>query len=192
MARVEPVRVVVVGAGRMGRAHLRALRRADGVTVAAVVDPVPAVRSELEAAGLHVFAAVDELLAGLPDVDAVVVAAPTDLHLELVTQLAAAHLSILCETPCGLRPDETVQAVEAAAAAQVVLQVGYWRRFVPALRELRQRLMAGAFGTPLPVSCWQWDAPPPWDAFRARSGGLRPHLRLPDLDPIRGPTTRGL
>src|SRR5436305_1439356 len=192
MARVEPVRVAVVGAGRMGRAHLRALRRADGVTVAAVVDPVPAVRSELEAAGLQAYAAVDELLAGLPDVDAVVVAAPTDLHLELVTQLAAAHLPILCEKPCGLRPDETVQAVEAAAAAQVVLQVGYWRRFVPALRQLRERLMAGAFGTPLLVSCWQWDAAPPSDAFRARSGGILLDMGVHELDQIRWLTGREL
>ena len=45
MARMEPVRMAVVGAGRMGRTHLRTLRHAVGVEAVAAVDPVDAVAS---------------------------------------------------------------------------------------------------------------------------------------------------
>lgn len=184
MASADPVRLAVIGAGRMGRTHLRALARAKGVAAAAAAEPVAAIREELAATGLHVWASLDELLER-EVVDGAVVAAPTDLHLELVTRLAAARLPILCEKPCGMRPEETRDAVRAAADAGVVLQVGYWRRFVPALVALRDRLAAGAFGTPLLVSCWQWDAQPPPQSFRARSGGILLDMGVHELDQIR-------
>ena len=99
----DQVRVAVVGAGRMERIHLRALAAARGAAPAAVVEPVASVREELAAAGLRTHANVEELLAA-GGADAALIAAPTDLHVELVAELAAAGLPILCEKPCGLRP----------------------------------------------------------------------------------------
>jgi myo-inositol 2-dehydrogenase / D-chiro-inositol 1-dehydrogenase len=191
MASAEPVRLAVVGAGRMGRTHLGALARAKGVAAVAVVEPVAAVREELAGAGLRVWPSVDELLEQ-GAIDGAVVAAPTDLHLELVTRLAAAGLPILCEKPCGMRPEETREAVRAAADGGVLLQVGYWRRFVPALVALRERLAAGAFGVPLLASCWQWDAQPPPASFRERSGGILLDMGVHELDQIRWLTGREL
>jgi myo-inositol 2-dehydrogenase/D-chiro-inositol 1-dehydrogenase len=191
MASVEALRVAVVGAGRMGRTHLRALERARGIDAVAIVEPVARVRAQLESAGLRAWSTVDELLAA-GGVDAAVIAAPTDLHLDLVTQLAAAQLPLLCEKPCGLNPDETSHAVHAAADAGVVLQVGYWRRFVPALVDLREQLRAGRFGARLLVSCWQWDAQPPPASFRARSGGILLDMGVHEFDQIRWLTGREL
>jgi myo-inositol 2-dehydrogenase / D-chiro-inositol 1-dehydrogenase len=185
----EPVRVAVIGAGRMGRTHLRALARARGVNAAAAVDPVDAIRRELEREGVRAWPSVDELLdAG--GFDAVLIAAPTDLHLELVTRFAGAGLSILCEKPCGLHADETSRAVRAAADANVLLQVGYWRRFVPALVAIRDRLAAGAYGVPMLVSCWQWDAEPPAASFRERSGGILHDMGVHEFDQLRWLTGR--
>src|SRR4051812_8765648 len=105
----------------MGRVHLEALGAAQRVRAVAVVDPVQQAR---EATGLPGFATVEELLAA-GTARAALAAAPTDLHVELVSQLAAARLPILCEKPLGL----TVAQAEAAVAAAdgVLLQVGYWR-----------------------------------------------------------------
>jgi myo-inositol 2-dehydrogenase/D-chiro-inositol 1-dehydrogenase len=178
------VRVGLIGAGRMGRAHLRALAEARGVETAAVVDPVAEVREELSARGLRTFAHVDELLeAG--GVDAAIVAAPTDLHLELVATLAGAGLAVLCEKPCGLRSDETAEAVRLASDADILLQVGYWRRFVPGLIALQGRIAAGALGQPAQIWCWQWDERPPSPAFRARSGGILLDMGVHEFDQIR-------
>ena len=183
-ASVEPVRIALVGAGRMGRVHLRALGEAHSVTAVAVVDPVAAVRDELAATGLRVHADVDDLLeAG--GFDAVLIAAPTDLHGDLVATFAAAQVPILCEKPCGVTAAETREATNAAAEAGVVLQIGYWRRFVPELAELRGRIRAGALGELSLVQCWQWDEQPPSPAFRARSGGILVDMGVHELDQIR-------
>ena len=178
------VRVGLIGAGRMGRAHLRALAQATNAEAAGVVDPVAGVREELNAQGLRTFAHVDELLAA-GGLDAAIVAAPTDLHLELVATLAGAGLPVLCEKPCGLRSEETAEAVRLAADAGVVLQIGYWRRFVPALVALRERIAAGALGEPAQIWSWQWDERPPAPAFRARSGGILLDMGVHEFDQIR-------
>lgn len=185
----EPVRVAVVGAGRMGRTHLAALAASSKVETAAVVEPVDAVRNELAAQGLRTHATVDELIdAG--EADAVLIAAPTDLHVELVIRFAGAGWPILCEKPCGLRPEETSDATRAAAEAGVVLQIGYWRRFVPELVALREQILGGALGEVALISCWQWDAEPPAPSFRARSGGILLDMGVHEFDQIRWLTGR--
>jgi myo-inositol 2-dehydrogenase / D-chiro-inositol 1-dehydrogenase len=189
MASVEPVRVAVIGAGRMGRTHLRALGGARGIETVAVVEPVDAIRQELARGGVQTWPTVGAMLdAG--GIDAALIAAPTDLHLEIVTRLAGAGLPMLCEKPCGLHADETAQAVRAAADAGVVLQVGYWRRFVPALAAVREQLRGGAYGVPLLVSCWQWDAEPPAASFRERSGGIVLDMGVHEFDQLRWLTGR--
>src|SRR5207245_8936073 len=96
-------------AGRMGRTQLAALAASSALETAAVVEPVDSVRDELAAQGLRTHATVDELIdAG--GADAVLIAAPTDLHVELVARFAAAGWPILCEKPCGLRPEDTADA----------------------------------------------------------------------------------
>jgi myo-inositol 2-dehydrogenase/D-chiro-inositol 1-dehydrogenase len=180
----EPVRVAVVGAGRMGRTHLTALAGSAQVKTTAVVEPVQPVREELAAEGLRTYEHLDELLAA-GGVEAVLIAAPTDLHAELVACVAAAGLPILCEKPCGLRPEETAGAMRAAADAGVLLQIGYWRRFVPELIALREQLLRGALGELSVISCWQWDAHPPAQAFRVRSGGILLDMGVHEFDQIR-------
>jgi myo-inositol 2-dehydrogenase / D-chiro-inositol 1-dehydrogenase len=179
-----PVRIGLIGAGRMGGAHLRALEDARGVEAAAIVEPLQHVREELRTAGFATFAHLNDLLrAG--GVEAAIVAAPTDLHLELVTTLVRAGIPVLCEKPCGLRSEETADAVRLAADADVVLQIGYWRRFVPALIAMRERIAAGELGDPAQIWSWQWDERPPSAAFRQRSGGILLDMGVHEFDQIR-------
>jgi myo-inositol 2-dehydrogenase/D-chiro-inositol 1-dehydrogenase len=180
----ERLRLAVVGAGRMGSVHLDALERARGVAAVAVVEPAPVARGAAGARGLRTHGEVGELLeAG--GFDAVLIAAPSDVHVALVTRFAAAGVPILCEKPCGLRADEAREAAAAAAAAGVLLQVGYWRRFVPELVALRERLVAGELGDVSLLACWQWDAEPPPPGFRARSGGIAVDMGVHELDQVR-------
>jgi myo-inositol 2-dehydrogenase/D-chiro-inositol 1-dehydrogenase len=178
------VRLAVVGAGRMGSVHLDALRDARRADAAAVVEPFAPARETAGARGLRTYADIDELLkAG--GFDAALIAAPSDLHVALVGRFAAARVPVLCEKPCGLRADEARAAAATAAAAGVLLQVGYWRRFVPALVALRERLAAGELGEVSRLACWQWDAEPPSASFRARSGGIAIDMGVHELDQAR-------
>jgi myo-inositol 2-dehydrogenase/D-chiro-inositol 1-dehydrogenase len=168
----------------MGRVHLEALACSDAVAPVAVVEPVEELRAAATAAGLAGYADLDAALTA-GGFDAVLVVAPSDLHAELVERIAAAGLPILCEKPCGVTAAEARAAAAAAERAGVPLQIGYWRRFVPELMELRARIGAGDLGAVSLVSCWQWDRDPPSPAFRARSGGIAVDMGVHELDQLR-------
>lgn len=184
MTGAPPVRLAVVGVGRMGRAHLTALGRAKGVRAVAVADPAPAAREALAADGLSAHRDVDELVAA-GGFDAAIVAAPSDRHLETVTALVRAGIPVLCEKPCGVTRDEADAVAALAAETGVLVQVGFFRRFVPALQAFRQRLLAGELGDVAQLSTFQWDGEPPSEAFYASSGGVFVDMAIHDFDELR-------
>jgi myo-inositol 2-dehydrogenase/D-chiro-inositol 1-dehydrogenase len=177
-------RLGLIGAGRMGRTHLKALSASDVVRVVAVAEPLASSRDALAGSGLAVHADVDAMLdAG--GLDGVLIATPSDRHVEVVRRVAEAGLPILCEKPCGTTAAEAREAVRIAASAGVPLQVAYWRRFVPALRELRRRIADGALGGLYFVACYQWDENVPAASFRARSGGILIDMGVHEFDQLR-------
>jgi myo-inositol 2-dehydrogenase/D-chiro-inositol 1-dehydrogenase len=124
----------------------------------------------------------------LPEVDGFLVAVPTRLHVAVLTELAQHGLPVLCEKPCGLTTAET----RAIAALGVRVQVAYWRRFVPALQALRERIVAGELGDLVFVSSAQLDETPPARGFRdpASSGGIVVDMGVHELDQLRWLTGR--
>ena len=180
------LRLAIAGAGRMGMTHLHALAGEPSVRVTAIVEPSAEARARAAAAApaAATYADIDAAVAG-GGVDAVLIAAPSTLHLRLVRAVAAHRLPMLCEKPCGTSPADVRAAAAAAAEAGCLLQVGYWRRFVPGLRELRDRIAAGGMGELTLVSCYQWDAEPPVPGFRATSGGIAVDMGVHELDQLR-------
>jgi myo-inositol 2-dehydrogenase/D-chiro-inositol 1-dehydrogenase len=177
-------RIGLVGVGRMGTAHLRAVALSEVVRVVAVAEPAPERRDHLAGPEIAVHADLGSMLrAG--GLDGVVVAAPSAFHLELVTQAVDAGVPVLCEKPGGLTMQQIGSAADAAKKRGVPLQVGYWRRFVPALQHLRQRMIAGELGDIYLVVCHQWDAAPPPPGFRASSGGIFIDMGVHEFDQVR-------
>ncbi|HEV2427671.1 MAG TPA: Gfo/Idh/MocA family oxidoreductase [Acidimicrobiales bacterium] len=181
----EPFRLGLVGAGRMGATHLRALERSSEVRVVAVAEPVDALRDAAASAhGLAAFASVDDLLdAG--GVEGVLVVTPSPTHVAVIERVAGAGLPILCEKPCGVAPADTRRAAEVVARAGVALQVAYWRRFVPELVGLRERIGGGELGELLHLTCLQWDGSPPAARFRVSSGGIFVDMGVHEFDQSR-------
>ena len=173
-------RLALIGAGRMGATHARALESSDEVEVACVVDPSDAAVANVRAPR----AALDSL----PEVDGFLVAVPTRLHVAVTQTLAEHGLPILCEKPCGL----TIEETRAIASLGVRVQVAYWRRFVPALRALRDRIASGELGELVLVSCAQLDETPPPAAFRdpVSSGGIVADMGVHEFDQLRWLTGR--
>jgi myo-inositol 2-dehydrogenase/D-chiro-inositol 1-dehydrogenase len=168
----------------MGRVHLAALKASDQISLAGIVEPVDHVRANLEREHVPLFASPQELIAA-GTAEAVLIAAPSPVHAMLVSEFAAAGIPMLCEKPVGVSPEEAAQARDAALRADVVLQVGYWRRFVPQLRELRGRIEAGELGEIYQLSCMQWDQEPPSASFRADCGGIAIDMGVHEIDQIR-------
>jgi myo-inositol 2-dehydrogenase/D-chiro-inositol 1-dehydrogenase len=179
-----PFRLGLVGAGRMGRTHLRALFDCEAVRIAAVAEPSGSARAAVERDGI---ASHPDLAAMLRagSIDGVLVAAPTTLHLDLVARIAEAGLPILCEKPCGVTAQQAREAAAVARDHGVCLQVAYWRRFVPALQRMRQRIANGEFGALYFLACYQWDGEPPPQSFAAGSGGILIDMGVHEFDQIR-------
>ncbi len=171
---MEPVRIGIVGLGRMGRFHLASLDGSNAVEVVAVAEPSAA---SLEAAAADlgdatVYSTPDEAFAH-DGLEGVLIASPTPTHPDLVRRAVGAHLHVLCEKPLSLDPDESMQL--DALRGDRILQVGFWRRFSPPW-QVAQRAVVGdrRIGRPLMVRLSQWDADPPPPQFcdPAVSGGL--------------------
>jgi len=176
----------LIGAGRMGRTHLRAFAGSELVAVTAIAEVSAQTRRTVAEAGYAaaVYPTVAEMLDQAP-VDGILITAPSDQHAQIVGEAAARGLPVLCEKPCGVTIAQARAALEAAAAAGVPFQVAYWRRYVPALRALRDRIAAGDLGTVHLVACYQWDAEPPSAAFRAHSGGIFIDMGVHEFDQLR-------
>ena len=168
----------------MGRTHLRALAGSDVVKVTAIAEMSPAAREAVAAPGVAVYESVAEML-DRTALDGVLIAAPTDQHGAIIAEVAARGLPILCEKPCGLTAAAAQMSAQVAAAAGVPLQVAYWRRFVPGLRQLHDRIAAGELGVIHLVTCYQWDERPPSPVFRAHSGGIAIDMGVHEFDQLR-------
>jgi predicted dehydrogenase len=125
------LRAAVVGAGSMGRHHIRLLSRMPEVELVTVVDADPS-RAQALSSGTGAQALAD--LGALPDIDFAVVAVPTAAHHDVALELIARGTHLLVEKPLASSPEEADALVAAAEAAGVVLAAGHVERYNPAIR----------------------------------------------------------
>src|SRR4051794_6494004 len=125
-ATAEPVRVGLVGAGRIGTSHATLLRtQVPGARLVAVADAIPGAALRL-AEQLGVRAAESpEALFGDDEIEAVVIAASSTAHADLVAAAAAAGRAVFCEKPAGMTLEEVDRGIEACRSAGVPFQVGF-------------------------------------------------------------------
>jgi myo-inositol 2-dehydrogenase/D-chiro-inositol 1-dehydrogenase len=165
------VGVGLIGAGRLGavRAELLATRVPHARLVAVGgrrVEAADAVARPLGAVGCT----VEELLAN-PAVDAVVVSATTEAHVDLVPAVAAAGKAVFCEKPAGLSLAEIGAEIAATQDAGVAFQVGFNRRFGREFAAARAAIDAGRIGVPQLLRSVSRDpglsdrSVPPWAIF---------------------------
>lgn len=81
-----------------------------------------------------------------PQVNAVYVASPHNLHLEHVTLAAERHKIVLCEKPMGTSVAEALAIVDVCKRNGVPLNVAYYRRFWYVTRAIKRLLNEGAVG----------------------------------------------
>ena len=181
-----PLKLGVIGLGRMGQLYARILaNQISSVRLYAVAEVNEQVQRRLgdELNVSYLFADALELLA-LPELDAVVIATPTSTHPNLVISAAAAGKAIFCEKPLALTLEETRKVLEAVARAQVPLQVGFMRRFDAAYQKAKTLIAGGLIGSLVTFKSLSRDpfCPPPGYMDPAKSGGLILDMAIHDFD----------
>ncbi len=140
------VRTAVIGAGFIGTVHIEALRRI-GVQVTGVLASTPERgAANAERLGLpRAYASLDELL-GDPQVDAVHVTSPNDLHFAQAAAVLRAGKHVVCEKPLAMTSAQSAQLVELAAATDRVAAVNFNIRFYPVNQHARDVIAGGTLG----------------------------------------------
>ncbi len=174
----------LLGCGRIGQVHARALSRSATAKLVAVADFVPAAAEALAAtSGAQVRSAEDIIAA--TDIDAVIVATPTTLHYEQIHALAAAGKAIFCEKPIDLSSERAAECKTAVEAAGVGFFTAFNRRFDPNFAHLQAQLAAGAIGSTEMIVITSRDPSPPPVSYIKQSGGLFRDMMIHDLDMAR-------
>ena len=178
------LRFGLLGAGRIGKVHAKAISAAAGATLVAVADAMaPAAKAIADQYGCEV-RGVDAILAA-KDIDAVVICTPTDTHADLIEAFAKAGKAVFCEKPIDLSLDRVKACLEVVRETKAVLMVGFNRRFDPHFMAVRAEIDKGTIGTVEMITITSRDpGPPPMD-YIARSGGIFRDMTIHDFDMAR-------
>lgn len=156
------MKFLIAGFGSIGRRHFRNLK-ALGQHEIVLYRSGKSQLDDGELAGHLVERDLDAALAHKPD--AVVVANPTALHLDVAVPAAAAGCHILLEKPISHNLDgiPTLQAVAKESGSRIL--VGFQFRFHPSLQQAVKILASGALGRPLSARAHWGEYLPGWHPY---------------------------
>lgn len=181
----QPLRIGLIGTGRIGRMHAELIARSiPGASLGPVYDTDTAAAARTAASlGVPHAGSVDELLDG--EVDAVAICSSTDSHVEMLIAAARAGKAIFCEKPVSLDLPEVDRALEAVRDAGVSFQIGFNRRFDPAHAAVQDAVATGRVGELHLVRISSRDPEPPPLSYVRVSGGLFLDMTIHDFDMAR-------
>ena len=121
------------------------------------------------------------------DVDAVVIAVPTQLHMSMLLSALEAGKHAFVEKPLARSLEEARDAIRKVSTSDLVVQVGYMRRFDEAYSEAKSRIDEGLIGRPILYRAVAHDPSPPtgWATDPGLSGGIFYDMLSHDFDMAR-------
>jgi myo-inositol 2-dehydrogenase/D-chiro-inositol 1-dehydrogenase len=195
-SRSKPVGVVVIGAGAMGSFHAESVATLKRANLIAVVDPAEKqAKAVARRLGCRAFADAGEALS-LPEVEAVVIVTPERIRQAPIAAALARRLPIFLEKPLAVTLAEGKALARQIKAARVPFQIGFQRRFDPAIVAIKEAL--AKWGPPEIVRSLTRDPEPPSLEAGLRCGGIVIATLIHDIDcsqflagPIRSVFARG-
>jgi len=165
------LKVAVIGTGFIGSVHARNLARHPGVELVAVSDANIEFAKKIAATtGAKAVSDVADVFND-KDVHAVLIATPTDTHVDYLERAAEAGKAIYCEKPIGLDYAEAEKAVRTVRAAGVPAMLGFNRRFDASHAAVKEAVDRGEVGKVEIVQLTSRGPKPPPIAYVKVSGG---------------------
>lgn len=143
---MKKLRLGIIGLGYIGNVHLRHSMKLVNASLVAVSDMSKRALNNARNAGVKkAFDNYEQLLKD-PEIDAVIIALPTHLHLQCVRLAAEERKHIFLEKPIARNVQEAQEIISAAERNCVKLMIGYQLRFNPVFRNLKDKINSGTLG----------------------------------------------
>lgn len=181
------LRVGLIGLGTMGTIHAKNLiGRIPGVVLAAVTDPLLDILdlSFLESLSIRKFHHYQDLLE-LSDLDAVVIAAASTSHAEILKAAAVTRKPVFCEKPLSLTLDDALSIHHLFEHNHIPLQMGFMRRFDPHYLTAKELIDSGRIGRPYGYHGISRDRVGPPASVVQYSGGFHLDTGVHEFDLVR-------
>ncbi len=178
------IRFGLLGAGRIGKVHAKAITGDANARLVAVADAFPAAATAIADQYGCEIRSIDAIL-GSKDIDAVVICTPTDTHADLIEAFARAGKAIFCEKPIDLSLDRVKACLKVVRETKAVLMVGFNRRFDPHFMAVKAEIAKGTIGAVEMVTITSRDPGAPPVEYIARSGGIFRDMTIHDFDMAR-------
>jgi predicted dehydrogenase len=146
MTNETPIKVGIAGTGFIGPAHLEGLRRNHIEVVGlAEVDEITAVKKAAELGISKAYASFEAMLAD-PEIGAVHLATPNNLHFPQAKAALLAGKHVICEKPLAMNATESAELVRLAQETGLVNAINFNLRFYPINHQARDMVQAGELG----------------------------------------------
>ncbi|MCP1196048.1 Gfo/Idh/MocA family oxidoreductase [Acetobacter senegalensis] len=147
----SPTRILLAGAGAIGRLHFREIQECKFCKLSGIVEPTSVGQKWAEGVGVPWFADLDSALAHEKP-DAAIVATPNHTHRSLALHLIEERIVTLVEKPIAGTIEDASEIATASEKAGVPVLVGHHRRHNPIIRNAHEIISRGASGQIVSVS----------------------------------------
>jgi len=178
------IRFGLLGAGRIGKVHAKAVSSNARAELVAVADAMPEAASAL-AGQYGAQVRTIEAIETASDIDAVIICTPTDTHADLIERFSRAGKAIFCEKPIDLDVERVKACLRVVDETGATLMVGFNRRFDPHFQAVKQAIADGQIGDVEMVTIISRDPGAPPADYVKRSGGIFRDMTIHDFDMAR-------
>ncbi len=178
------IRLAILGAGRIGFVHARAVSSNPQAELVAVTDIHEEAAHRLIDQYGGELRDIDTIVLS-DDVDAVLICTPTDTHADLIEKFSRAGKAIFCEKPVDINIDRVHSCLKVVEETNTKLMIGFNRRFDPHFAALRETILSGQIGDVEMVNIVSRDPGAPPEDYIKTSGGIFKDMTIHDLDMAR-------
>lgn len=185
---METIQIGVIGAGRIGKVHAENIAKfVPEMEIKTVADPCMSGETVefLQRLRIPNIVRDADIILQDPEIKAVIVCSPTDLHAEYAIKAARAGKDVFVEKPVDYRIERVKEVIRAAKESGVKLQVGFNRRFDHNHRAVYEAVRAGKVGKVHLVKISSRDPEPPSIDYVKVSGGIFYDMMVHDFDMAR-------
>ena len=169
-----PVRVGVIGCGRIAQEHLQSHKNLPEAELIAVADPIADLASDVATQyQCKAYSDYREMLAS-GSVEAVSVCTPPVTHASIMLDAIGRGVHVLCEKPLTIQLSDAEKVLLAVQKSDVILMMASKFRFVDDVVKAKGLIEGGVIGRPVffeNAFCSRVDMRGRWNAVKAIAGG---------------------